>query len=67
MIMHGSFRFYQYTFYFLKEMKKYLIKIKITRTVLAFAKNEDEARLKIQDYVNAYSDDIEEIKIEEQN
>ena len=45
--------------------KRYMIKIKIGKTLLMFAKSEEEARGKIQDYLDGNIDSVETVSIEE--
>lgn len=45
--------------------KRYMIKIKIEKTLLMFANNEEEARGKIQDYLDDNIDKVETLSVEE--
>lgn len=45
--------------------KRYVITIKIEKSILLFANSEEEARGKIQDYYDADPMAIETIKVEE--
>lgn len=45
--------------------KRYVIKIKIDKTLLLFANSEEEARGKIQDYYEANEGDVETVSVKE--
>lgn len=48
--------------------RRYVIKIKIEKTLLMFADNETEARGKIQDYIDKdTTDNVETISVERVN
>lgn len=49
----------------MKKNKRYVIKIKIEKTLLIFAKSELEARDKIQGFLHGNEDSVDTISVEE--